>query len=333
MNRTSQFDATPEAWAAEQLGTSADASAEQAKVAFMQRLQRADFSASEAWAQALGVFDPDRVPFADLTGDVDREIERNRVNEGRAAVEEFASRYWDYPPQERREQWESLYERYSEYRALADRLDQLARGLAIPKVELGDQPGKARGVVAKKVHVLRENLIEWFPLAPAIRAAQRRNWLIGINRNDLWESAARELAQNYPHYAALDPELVSFLTTTSGRKQDVRAAVKQRQKVVARASTTSNSDGSGSKGFLHLGWLVFLVLYFVVKGCSASKRSTPNFDTNPTGRPSYYQDKTNWNQFDNRYKTSPPSGTFSGGGQYGSQNQGSGNLGQGAPRP
>ena len=79
--------------------------------------------------------------------------------------------------------WHQLRGRYSDLPNLVERLNRLEPGLDVVIGQTAlvyESADRSLLTLAKTLH---DNIVEWFPLAPAQRAAQRRNWLAGIQRN------------------------------------------------------------------------------------------------------------------------------------------------------
>jgi hypothetical protein len=194
--------------------------------------------------------------------------------------------------------WKKLRNRFSSNRQLADRLKDLEAGLDLPIGPVEESTEKAPGV-SKKVKLLREKLVEWFPLPPAIRASRRRDWLTKIARSDQWGSAAKHVAEFYPHFAELDPSLITFLSENEERKRQGRVG----RNTLRKAATNTRISISGSNSTRKLKWVGVIVagiILFVVavraltrdrtlpappRDPYPTKLDSPNRYFNPDGSP------------------------------------------------
>jgi hypothetical protein len=119
----------------------------------------------------------------------------------RSEIEAFASSFWSYAPAERRRLWRHLLGRCAADPPLVARLGRLEAGVDLEPAAPGG--GKSRtGELAGMVQAL-------IVLKPAERAARRRQLLAGLRAPACaWQAAARQLREQHPAIAALEPVLV-----------------------------------------------------------------------------------------------------------------------------
>jgi hypothetical protein len=196
---------------ADQLGVPPDAPPADVRAAFLRRLPSAGFLPAPPLCAAATALTARPVP-----GTKDA-VAENDDDEVRAAVTAFAREFWALPPHRRREQWRELLDRAAGDPLLAGRVRRLEAGV--------DLPNAADGAATPRQRQLIGMVQGLFVLGPIERAARRRELIDGLPPpTRAWETAALEIARDFPAHAALEPALVERLSTWSRRpKPDARA--------------------------------------------------------------------------------------------------------------
>ena len=186
-------------WAAEQLGLSPHASADEVRAAWLRRLPADDFvpSSESRWAlEAL----LRRQTEGGWEARADEAASRWEGEQLRGEVEAFAIGFWELPADERRRRWQMLADRCAFAPALRVRLLRLEAGLDIDLREPADKA---------KVSELAGHVRELFVLRPGPRARARRALLHRMRDNwNEWRIASQRLRHGYPALAALGNDLL-----------------------------------------------------------------------------------------------------------------------------
>jgi hypothetical protein len=251
-------------WAAEQLGVSGQASAAEARAAFLRRLPLQHFVPESSQRLALGLLC--RRP-GELrgSGGADEEAWLAEEERLRGLTEDFADRYWTMPPQERRCQWQELARACTGFPALEARLRSLQAGLDVAP-RLDDETDAYIREIGKQV-------LDFYVQRPADRGPARqvliRRMLL---RMHFWQETARQLQERHPEVARLQGELIEGLATWRTHHRQLEKNRKQLRRKPAAAS----SGGGGYKGW---GWgagvALFLVFRFMIALFDHSSPSTP----------------------------------------------------------
>jgi hypothetical protein len=270
-------------WAADLLGVPPDAPSAEARTVFLRRLPGSDFVPVPAWCAATADFLGRPVPGSIAA------VPPDEGDEARSEVAEFAERFWTLPPAVRRGRWQELMDHTSADPLLSTRLRRLEAGLDLASAVGDSGPPRPR-----EIAVMAQTL---FVLDPIRRAARRREMLDNLPPPASgWELAARNVQHNYPGHAALDPALITRLSTGSRR---VRPAARG----ISRPAATW---GFQAQGGLHLPqsppifdrpppkrrsptWLAILLVLLAIRavgGLTSSWRETvPSYPTDYRLRP------------------------------------------------
>jgi len=189
------------AWAREQLELGEAVPSDEARRAFLQRLNDEDFLPPESLPYALTVLEGRAGPPGVNEDAVGAEFGDRR----RQRVEEFARTFFQIPIDRRREQWLHWKAECEDDAALTNRLDRLEPGLALDPNGLAPADPNVRKLIqeASKIFVLRP-----FEAAQARAAFFRRDGTQTPDGMIQWAAAARMLKRTYPRYEALAPELI-----------------------------------------------------------------------------------------------------------------------------
>ena len=196
-------------WAGNQLGVSAEATPQQARCAFLQRLDRSDFSPPESCYHAPAVLDQS----IDLPMSSQAKLEKTGAGTtGRMSQSDrgVCLAILEPRPTGSPGTMEPVRESSEGFHSLTARLDTLRAGLGVQidfrewKIQRNLQP----------LLPLVEALVSQFPLLPAARATERRTWLAGVNSDSLWKPAMA-VRDRYPEIAALDPLLIKHLAVNN----------------------------------------------------------------------------------------------------------------------
>jgi hypothetical protein len=261
-------------WAAEQLGVSAESSAEAVRSAFLRELEPFDFVPPEPVQQAFHALTR-RAPAPLVAAEAETTL--------RGEVEAFAESFFTLPCTERQSQWRDLNARAETFPAVKARLQQLRLGLAISPEVRDPEP---------RVRQLAGDVCALFVLRPAERAqrrqALRRGWLEHMSP---WEDAARALQRRHPATADLEPDLVSWLASWDFHQQRLALRrLKQPRVPPAQNQPAANpaQDADGWKGGFWLAVLVLGIIRLLISlggsGSSTPRYNLPNLP-NPTYRP------------------------------------------------
>lgn len=185
-------------WAAHKLGVAAEASPEAVRAAFLTRLSESKFTPPAAIGLAFEILSGRRA-WNDERPAEEQAALTEVEPQLRAAVEEFAAKYWAVPPVARHQHWQALWERCSWWPPLRERLEALKTGLEVES-SLEDLPG---------VVELAAYIRELYVLLPSARAVRWREILSGVEPiSRLHRKTARRLRKQYPALAALEPVLL-----------------------------------------------------------------------------------------------------------------------------
>ncbi len=118
-------------------------------------------------------------------------------------VEEFAQRYWELTPVDRLAEWLTFCTR-SPDDPTANRLLVLKAGLELPGTPFPDSPIEQIAAIARELYVL----------PPRDRAIRRNEWLLAnASSSKGLIATAAAIKKNHPAIAALDPDLITRLTS------------------------------------------------------------------------------------------------------------------------
>jgi hypothetical protein len=276
------------AWAAEQIGVSAEASAAEARGALLRALPGSDFLPAPGARAAVRILcgtDPEAFVHSPAVCEARREREALL----RGDVEQFASDFFRTPPPERQARWQALWQRAASCAAVRARLTALQPGL---KVEAEPLPEDDPPVCE-----LGEHLQELFVLAPAARAARRRELIDDFAESiDIWEDAAKRVARKVPALVGLESELPerlrSWQKTQIGldrrRRQDARRIRAGQPRVSAPAQTGGGKSGSWA-------WVAVLIGLALggIRGAMSTSNNASNYSSPsvPNFQASPYQEK------------------------------------------
>jgi hypothetical protein len=242
-------------WAAQQFGLGPEATAAEARSAFLRALPETEFSPSPSWHRAAWVLSrPDAVG-----GAPDEEFLLETQEELRTAVEDFAAEFFDLPVAPRQSRWRELRAACAGSPPLLARLRALEPGLAVDRCGARDRHPDLAPLV--------DCVCELFVLRPAARAARRQAFLAGLESLPQWETAARQLREQAAVVAGLEPVLVGQLASWSQRRQQ-----RARNRSRSGASARSAPDNSGKGSWSLAGILIFIVLV-VVRGAAQFTRT------------------------------------------------------------
>jgi hypothetical protein len=221
-------------WAAEQLGLSPHASADEVRAAWLRRLSADDFVPSSESRWALEVL-LQRQPEGGWMKKADEAASRWEEERLRGEVEAFALGFWDLPTEERRRRWQMLTDRCTFAPALCARLRRLEAGLDVDS---------SNPVDGKKVIELVEHVRELFVLRPEPRARARQKILHSIHANwNEWRIPAQRLRHAYPTIAALGKVLLDEIRR--GKPMTIRPRI--RPQPHPQPSEEKNIDWSSLK--------------------------------------------------------------------------------------
>lgn len=191
-------------WAAEQLGLSPHASADEVRAAWLRRLPEEDFVPSSELRWALAAL-LRRQPEGGWEARADEAAFAAEEERLRDEVEAFAEQFWDLPADERRRRWEKLTDCCAFAPTLRARLRLLEAGLAIdPHTPSEDA----------RVAELASHVRELFVLRPGPRAHARQDILRRMeNEREKWKTAVRRLRYACPALASLGADLLNKLET------------------------------------------------------------------------------------------------------------------------
>jgi hypothetical protein len=261
-------------WAAEQLGVREEASAAEARAAFLRRLPAAHFVPETSQRLALGVLC--RQPIAPgSSGWADEEACLAEEARLRGLVEDLAEHYWGVPPQERRRQWEELVRSCTGFPALEARLRSLRAGLeVIPR--LTDETDAS-------IRELGRQILDLYVRRPAERGPARQALIRRmLLRMDFWQETARQLQERHPDIARLQSELLEGVATWRTRQRQLE---KNRKRLYARKPAAAASGG-GYKGW---SWGAGVLVFVVVRVFVSLLNSSP-----PSSRPALDSSRYQW---------------------------------------
>jgi hypothetical protein len=201
-------------WAAEQLGLSPHASADEVRAAWLRRLPEEDFVPSSELRWALAALlrrQPER-GWETRADEAASAAEEERL---RGEVEAFAEQFWYMPADERRRRWQELTDRCAFTPTLRARLSLLESGLAVDS----HAPSEDARVVE-----LADHMRELFVLRPGPRARARRAILRRMkdDRKE-WKAAVRRLRRACPTLASLGNDLLDKINTATPKRAPVNA--------------------------------------------------------------------------------------------------------------
>jgi hypothetical protein len=254
-------------WAAGQLGLAADATAAEARAAFLRRLPREDFVPPLELVQAARCFGVG----ATAARDARTEAEVARAEEAalRVDVEEFADQYWELRPADRRTRWETLWAHANFSLGLRARLKCLEDGLDIARKQV---PAGTDPLVAE----LACRVCDIYVLRLAARArAWQAVWREARRNIWGWKAAAEVLVARYPDIAALQSEAVKKFAKWEGPSSVQPPRIKSPEEA---ASTWQQ--------YRWLVWLLAIVVGGVVKSFDSSDPlRPPDRSTRPSAVP------------------------------------------------
>jgi hypothetical protein len=264
---------------ADQLGVAPDAPPADARAAFLRQLPEMGFLPPPPLCAAAAAFSARPVPGAAAA--VEDPADFDAV---RADVAAFVRDFWSIPPAARRDRWRALLARSAADPLLAGRVRRLEAGVDLPDAGEAAGPPRLREVI-RMAQAL-------FLLDPLDRAARRREVLDNLPPPAAgWEQAARQLEQQYPALAALEPALVERLSTWS-RRIKVAAAAGHRPAPTWGFQTQGGLTvpqvrrpvRSVSAGQRVPGWTVFLMVLVALRvlgACLTGPSSSPPTYTPP----------------------------------------------------
>lgn len=233
-------------WAHKKLFLMPPASAEHARRAFVHRLLAEDFSPSPQNHAAWAVLRGQALPAASWLLE---EAVLDQEAALRQEVEEFASSFFQTPPDKRRSDWQRLRTYCQAHPNLLSRIDLLEEGLDLYLKEIEGDPA---------VRELAETVGKLFVMAPGEAAVRRRAILAAPL--DRYPAAARSLREQYPRIAALEPGLLDGLTRNARRAPPQSAGGKQRWATAPRpAAQPARPAPSSGGGNWHWLWIILVI--------------------------------------------------------------------------
>jgi hypothetical protein len=289
------------AWAADQLGLPPQASPDEARSAFLKRLDRADFVPPPQWSAALallGVGSHHDGPAISGREAGDEFLSTSLRDE----VDAFSRTFWSLPPAERARQWQELIARCEGELALTKHLRHLERGLSVEMGEIPNDELSAR---------LAERLRALFVLRLNERAAQRRAWLEGESAPlGQRQEAARRLRNDSPELAQLQPDLMAQFG--DWRPSAGRSPTAIRRELTPSA-TASQPAGRRPSSNMWVFFIVFALLSSVIRNAGRPDRHSdqpvPNFrtPTMPSGPEALWLKADNYSElYDRLHAPYPP---------------------------
>ncbi len=227
-------------WAAEQLGVTVGASAEDCTKAFLRQLEEEDFvppaPLRKAWEYLAGTSIGD--------ASVPSWVEAEAEEEISVRVEQFAAQFFKHSREERTRQWKELHAKAARWPRLEMRLRQLKPGLAVEIPALSN--------LGARESLLIQWTAELFPLPPERRAVHRLELLRKGVIDDMryWEQAARSVEGQQPALAAIGQDLLAPMANWSRNLKEAKeirhwrgVAAKHVQKEVKRAAAKPARSG------------------------------------------------------------------------------------------
>lgn len=201
-------------WAREQLAVGEEASPEELQAAFLQKLETEEFwPGGELLCAYETLTQPERV---EQTTQAMRALGVHHWESKLAEeVEEFATHFFSFTPEERRSRWEELQRDCQHDPQLSRRLQALRVGLALPS--------EAPNTDVPEISVLLESLKRLFVLrhgaSVRLRQVLLETWRCEASH---WQQIAKQLEREHPDWARLDPVLVTRLKNGNRLPQSVR---------------------------------------------------------------------------------------------------------------
>lgn len=232
---------------------------ESARADFLRRLADADFSPPEGRVVALNAAAGTPLP-------VTPEAAAEAAAEVRERVDEFAERYWQLAPAERRAEWERLSGQAADAPTAAH-LKHLERGLDVVPATHRDPPLADLAAAAR----------ELFTLRPRARAVRRLEWLDARPRSIDWHATVGRLWATDAASAELDPPLVSFLDdptpppTAVGEGEPPAARRVPLREPPRLRETGRGGGGWGGRAGIGGAGIVLFILARVFLACGGTK--------------------------------------------------------------
>jgi hypothetical protein len=197
---------------ADQLGVSPDAPPSDARAAFLRALPAAGFLPAPPLCAAAAALTARAIPGAAAA--MSYQEDESSLS---AEFDTFARGFWSVSPAARRERWQTWVERSANDALLAARVRRLEAGV--------DLPDAAERAATPRQRQLIDMTQTLFVLEPIERAARRRELLDGLPPpTRAWQTAAHEIARDFPAHASLEPALIERLSNWTQRMAAPAAA-------------------------------------------------------------------------------------------------------------
>ncbi|HEY4308639.1 MAG TPA: hypothetical protein VGN12_04220 [Pirellulales bacterium] len=243
-------------WARGELSLPEGHTPDEARRAFLNRLDAAEFLPTAESRYALALLTADDASVQDFAA-LPRAAQRFLTSALQAELEKFAQESRGLSPAERRERRLVLTRKCAGIPTLLARVDRVASSLATPIDQFPDAQSDARA--------LADELLAAGTLPPAERAIRRQANLATLSGEVVrWRTAAVQLRDDYSDIAACDPRYVNYLATRPSRRrlrrQRIAEARRNRRGGAAvaklRRSTFPLLFGAFMLLALPLGWFV-----------------------------------------------------------------------------
>jgi hypothetical protein len=280
--KTPQKQSAPDlhAWAGQNLGVPVDASARQARAAFMSRLAEYQWLPPPAVQESLDYWT--RPAETKIFPSLREQAFADEEYRLRAQIDEFAQNFFKMAAGRRQIRYQELVDQCAWSVSLSGRLRTLAAGLDLNSRDWENLPPAQQE--------LARHVCELFVLPGAERARRRWQLLQELEGpGDAWKTqvadwkfAAQDLQKSYPDLAALEPVLIDELAWGKARRQRDRARI---PRVVTNLPPQPAPTSGGGNGWPV--WIIIGVVIAVIRIAFSSSHNTPVPKFNPPPPPNF----------------------------------------------